>query len=95
MTIVEEGLKQHAEFLNNWPISRLKTMTLEEYTNDNKSDAFIYWLEFKLNKIGGIGGGSANKFGIYRRRNSCEERMALLAGFLCVPGKKRRSRVSI
>ncbi len=42
-------------------------MTLEEYTNANKDDAFIYWLEARLNDLGGIWGGSAFKFGIYCR----------------------------
>jgi 5-methylcytosine-specific restriction endonuclease McrBC GTP-binding regulatory subunit McrB len=42
-------------------------MTLEEYTNPNKDDAFIYWLETRLGEQGGIGGGSAFKFGIYCR----------------------------
>jgi 5-methylcytosine-specific restriction endonuclease McrBC GTP-binding regulatory subunit McrB len=69
MTSVEEGLKQHTEFLKAWPIERLKSMTLDEYTNDKRSDAFIYWLEFKTNKIGGIKGRSSKKFGIYRRSN--------------------------
>ena len=42
-------------------------MTLPEYTNLEKDDAFIYWLESNLDTLGGIGGGSAFKFGIYHR----------------------------
>jgi 5-methylcytosine-specific restriction endonuclease McrBC GTP-binding regulatory subunit McrB len=42
-------------------------MTLEEYTNSNKDDAFIYWIESRLDKLGSIWGGSAFKFGIYCR----------------------------
>lgn len=69
MALLEEGLKQHTEFLKAWPIERLKSMTLDDYTNNKRSDALIYWLEFKTHKIGGIKGGSAHKFGIYRRSN--------------------------
>ena len=42
-------------------------MTLEEYTNLDKDDAFIYWIESRLDKLGSIWGGSAFKFGIYCR----------------------------
>lgn len=43
-------------------------MSLEEYTNPNRDDAFIYWIEKRLEKLGSIWGGSAFKFGIYRRQ---------------------------
>jgi 5-methylcytosine-specific restriction protein B len=56
-------------FLDLWPLARVRTMTLDEYTNANQSDAYIYWLEKHLDKVGSIWGGSAFKFGIYRRAN--------------------------
>jgi 5-methylcytosine-specific restriction protein B len=55
-------------FLKEWPIERLETMTLEEYTNLDKT-SFCYWLEAKTNDLGSIWGGSAYKFGIYKRRD--------------------------
>ena len=58
-----------AEFLKTWPIERLRTMSIEEYTNLNKSDSFCYWLEQRTNILGGITGGSSFKFGIYKRTN--------------------------
>lgn len=58
------------EFLQTWPIERLQTMTLEEYTNLNKKDSFCYWLEQRTNDLGGITGGSSFKFGIYKRNNT-------------------------
>jgi len=58
------------EFLQTWPIERLQTMTLDEYTNLNKKDSFCYWLEQRTNDLGGITGGSSFKFGIYKRNNT-------------------------
>ena len=56
-----------SEFLAAWPPERIRKMTLEEYTNGDKDDAFIYWIESRLDKLGSIWGGSAFKFGIYCR----------------------------
>ena len=33
------------DFLAAWPPERVRQMTLEEYTNSNKDDAFIYWTD--------------------------------------------------
>ena len=59
-----------AQFLETWSLDRLRNMTIEEYTNLNKSDSFCYWLEQKTNELGGITGGSSFKFGIYKRNNT-------------------------
>lgn len=56
------------EFIATWPISRIQHMTIEEYTNLDKT-SFCYWIESKLDKIGSVWGGSAFKFGIYKRFN--------------------------
>ena len=58
-----------SDFLAAWPPSRVRQMTLEEYTNSDKDDAFIYWIESRLEKLGSIWGGSAFKFGIYYQVN--------------------------
>lgn len=55
------------DFLVEWPLERVREMTLDEYTNQNRDDAYIYWLEKRLEDLGSIWGGSAFKFGIYRR----------------------------
>ena len=55
------------QFLAEWPESRLKTMTLDEYTGIGNQDAFCYWIEKRLETLGSIWGGSSFKFGIYRR----------------------------
>jgi 5-methylcytosine-specific restriction endonuclease McrBC GTP-binding regulatory subunit McrB len=56
-------------FLNEWPLSRIEEMTLEEYTNLDKT-SFCYWLEAKTENLGSIWGGSAYKFGIYKRKDT-------------------------
>lgn len=61
------------DFLQTWPIERLRSMTLEEYTNLNRQDSFCYWLEQRTNELGGITGGSSFKFGIYKRNNTDNE----------------------
>lgn len=55
------------DFLEEWPLDHVREMTLPEYTNLNRDDAYIYWLEKRLEKLGSIWGGSAFKFGIYHR----------------------------
>jgi 5-methylcytosine-specific restriction protein B len=55
-------------FLQEWPLSRIQSMNLEEYTNLDKT-SFCYWLEAKTDDLGSIWGGSSYKFGIYKRRD--------------------------
>ena len=54
-------------FLSEWPVDRVRSMTLDEYTNLNRSDAFVYWLEKTTEKLGSIWGGSAFKWGTCQR----------------------------
>ena len=61
------------EFLRTWPLERVKEMTIEEYTNLNKKDSFCYWLESITQDLGSIWGGSAFKFGIYKRKDTKRE----------------------
>jgi 5-methylcytosine-specific restriction endonuclease McrBC GTP-binding regulatory subunit McrB len=56
-------------FLKEWPLSRIQNMTLQEYTNLEKT-SFCYWLEAITTDVGSIWGGSAYKFGIYKRRDT-------------------------
>lgn len=66
---MNENLYQLKEsFLNEWPLRRIQNMTLEEYTNLNKT-SFCYWIEAITTHVGSIWGGSAYKFGIFKRRN--------------------------
>lgn len=58
------------EFLEVWPPNRVQDMSLEDYTNLNRDDAFVYWLEKRTEALGSVWGGSAFKFGIYRREET-------------------------
>lgn len=57
------------DFRRHWPLSRLESMTLDEYTSVGNSHCFVNWLERKLTAFGSIFGGSAFKFGVYARAN--------------------------
>ena len=59
-----------SDFLAAWPPERVREMALEEYTNANRDDAFIYWVEKRLESLGSIWGSPAFKFGIYCRSNT-------------------------
>ena len=61
-----EQHKLNEEFLKLFPLEKLKDMTLEQYTNLNRSDSFCYWIEFKTKILGSVGGSNSYKFGIYR-----------------------------
>jgi hypothetical protein len=59
------------KFLKEWPLSRVRTMPLSDYTRVNRDDdrfrgSFCYALEQETPI--GIGGGNAMKFGIYEFR---------------------------
>ncbi|MBT3271559.1 MAG: hypothetical protein HN368_00270, partial [Spirochaetales bacterium] len=58
------------EFLEQWPVSRVRQMTLQEYSVAGSKDTFTYWLESSLDKYGSIWGGSSFKFGIYSRASN-------------------------
>ncbi|AMM95845.1 hypothetical protein UP17_25325 (plasmid) [Peribacillus simplex] len=56
------------EFIQRFPLDSLPEMQVNEYADTSTRDAFIYWLEHR-EVLGGIGGGNASKFGIYRGGN--------------------------
>ncbi|HEV7508000.1 MAG TPA: AAA family ATPase [Thermoanaerobaculia bacterium] len=70
---MEKDLKQIQEiwdaFLLEWPLERLRGMTLQEYSQAGQSHTFTSWIESRLDKLGSIWGGSSFKFGIYSRKN--------------------------
>ncbi|WP_340111968.1 AAA family ATPase [Maribellus mangrovi] len=60
------------KFLEEWPLDRIESMTLDEYTNTNKT-SFCYWVESKTQVLGSIWGGSSFKFGIFKRADLSKE----------------------
>jgi DNA replication protein DnaC len=69
MTILSSQHPIIRKFQETWPIEKLKTMSLEEYTNLDKN-SFTYWLERETREVGGSGVGSSFSFRIYRRSNT-------------------------
>lgn len=57
-------------FLADWPLERLRTMKLDEYTQAGAKNTFTYWMEARLDEYGSIWGGSSFKFGIYSRNET-------------------------
>lgn len=64
--IEREKDKIYEEFNNEFPLERVRNLTLEEYTNTERSNSFCYWVEKKTETLGSIWGGSAYKFGIFK-----------------------------
>jgi len=56
-------------FLKEWPLERLRKMTLQEYTAAGRDHTFTAWIERRLDKMGSIWGGSSFKFGVYSRKD--------------------------
>jgi 5-methylcytosine-specific restriction enzyme B len=56
------------EFLGQWPLDKLKDLTLEQYTQVGTKGSFTYWLESGTDGIGSVWGGSSFKFGIFNRK---------------------------
>ena len=77
--LAEDKFKESYElFKNNFGPDKLKGLDgevlLETIFNHGNRGSLVYWLEFKnddelqTSRYGGIGGGSALKFGIYKRK---------------------------
>lgn len=61
------------KFLERWPIAKLRTMTLDDYSKAGDKDTFTYWIEVKLKDLGNVGGGSSFKFGIFSRKDQSQK----------------------
>lgn len=57
--------KLYEEFNQRFPIEKLESMPLEQYTNLD-GDYFCTWVERKTQKLGSIQGSPSFKFGIYK-----------------------------
>ena len=76
MSSHEEDSMLWDEFLAKWPIEKFESMTLDEYTQEGNKDTFTYWIEHRTSQLGGIGGGSSFKFGVYNRADAAEKENA-------------------
>ena len=77
--VAAETLRQ--EFSERFPASSLASMTIEQYSLglEPKGNSFCYWLEYKTESLGRIGGGSSEKFVVYFSKPNDEYKF--LAGF--------------
>lgn len=80
MTNIERD-KLYDSFIAKFPLEKLNSMTLEQYTDLKRKDSFCYWVETVTRSIGSIAGGSSLKFGIYEYNEkpdnqNCDEKYA-------------------
>ena len=72
----DEYIKVRDDFLHEYPIEKIKELSLDEYClgNENNEESFCYKLEFGKYRFAGpgIGGKNASKFGIYRSKQTQE-----------------------
>lgn len=61
------------EFLEAWPITKVKQMTLDEYSQTGSSDTFMNWVEFRTKPLATISGVSSFPFGIYSRKDKSQK----------------------
>ena len=67
----KEFEKLRLKFVEDYPISRIITLSLDEYvcglkmTAHDHYDSFCYRIETELLKLGNMKGGTADKFGVY------------------------------
>ena len=71
---IQEKIELYNSFRQEWPISRLYTMSLDEYSKIGDKNTFTYWLESRLDQLGSIWGGSSFKFGIFNRNEQTPKR---------------------
>ena len=62
--------KLYADFQKAYPLDKLPEMTLEQYTDLKRNNAFSYWVESRTKNLGSIKGGNSYKFGIYKYQNT-------------------------
>lgn len=54
------------QFQKKFNRSSIEKMDVDDYIlGKDRKDTFAYWLEYETRELGGIGGGSAHKYGIY------------------------------
>ncbi|WP_249934161.1 AAA family ATPase [Campylobacter sp. RM16190] len=74
MSSLQECLKLRDEFQQRWTLQAVKNMTIEQYTGIGNKDTFTYWLESKTENLISIWGGSAYKFGIFKRAQNDDKK---------------------
>jgi len=66
---VDQGEQERSEMLRLFPLDGWSTMKLEQYAVGLPDpDNYCRWLEFRSKSLGGVGGGSAKKWRIYKHK---------------------------
>lgn len=59
------------DFLEQWPLEKVKAMSLDQYVSTGDRNTFTQWVENRTIELGSISGQFGSRmFGIYRRGNS-------------------------
>ena len=74
-TYEDAAAKSRGEFLQAYPISRLKNMTLDDYVIGLGTASFCARVEAKTKAWANIQGATANKFGIYYGKTKSDPKM--------------------
>lgn len=74
MSSLQECLKLKDEFQQRWTLQDIEDMGIEQYTGIGNKDTFTYWLESRTENLISIWGGSAYKFGIFKRAQNYDKK---------------------
>ncbi len=56
------------KFLEKYPRDKLSELEIDDYVEGKRKESFCWWLEHGTRKLGSMWGGSAEKFGIYYKK---------------------------
>lgn len=65
---IEAAERQREQIIAAFPLGAWPNMPLERYALGTGEQSWCYWLEFGARKLGSIGGGSAHKHQIFKRK---------------------------
>lgn len=68
------------QFLQKWPVEKVKMMTLQEYVSTEDKTTFTYWVETQTKPLANINGSPSPKFGIYKRKSEPKEQSGMIHG---------------
>lgn len=70
----EARYKLWKKFVEKWPATAISTLTLDSYTSyGGERNSFCNWLESRTQDLGSVWGGSAYKFGVFKRDPSKDQ----------------------
>ena len=79
------------DFLDTWPLERLGSMTLAEYTNTGTKNTFTYYVENRTKALGSIKGFNSIQFGVYKKGLGSKEPKRSLTDGVYIWQKKLNS----